>query len=478
MNRSVGASIVAPSLPGLTAGSVRYDPDRQITLIPRREITKRLLILLGESAVGREFGNKAAAEQLKTCLEISMNLRTQHNRGRPTLDGAFEVALQEADNRLRHLFDEDEKRAIKSAVQHALDHIDCRKCSVHEGGCGHRPGDIFFFEDGELEGALRRGGLCVDFVRSLSEWSLAVTKEFAKKHKLAATSSDGEILVRMKHDEMDGASTLNVNGRMYLKEDPPVLEISWPRRTESFEAAILQLPYLIFHEIFVHGTQGCLLENPPRDLQDSCAFTEGLIDAIACEELKARLSVEDGDERGDTGSSGEETPVPLPPILSPLRLRFFNEAYEYDKARALGADVQSPSKGRTADRIRSARSAGRRTLVSLKRMLGDYVTATGLSMSGDDWTARLAFELHMRTHEGERRVFFDLLRLAANWPPHWRTKAVAALELYQAQPCNACLLERLNALKAAKLDKSGRDPLCGEGWLEALERTRCPEHVF
>lgn len=226
--------------------------------------------------------------------------------------------------------------------QDAATQFSCADCSAFaDRVCRGGFSDWKLFVDGEA----RLGGLCVDFIRKLTAHLSKFAEEWFEKHGGKDLRSPlDKIVIRLDSLGENHDGTMPLDGS--YDPDEGLLVVQWPTDPDNPEAidnAILMLPYLVFHEVFVHGGQGRALESSIGDVPFNCSFTEGAVDACARDLLVALV-------------------LPDIPFETYRRLcmRAQNKCEEYGRKRAqLSGDITgaSDSKQKNA-RIKSARAHG------------------------------------------------------------------------------------------------------------------------
>ncbi|WP_372571730.1 hypothetical protein [Ruegeria jejuensis] len=272
--------------------------------------------------------------------------------------------------------------------------ISCKKCSAYsDRKCQGGFSDWKLFVDGVVGGEARPGGLCVNFVRELTEHLSAFAENWFEKHGGEdLRGPPGKIVVCLDSLGENHDGTMPLDGS--YDPDSGLLVVQWPTDPDDPEViddAILMLPYLLFHEVFVHGGQGRALENTIGEVPFSCSFTEGAVDAAARDLLIALV---------------------LPDIPSEtfrrLRMRAQDRCVDYGRKRTqLSRDITSASDSKRKNaKIRRARAYG--TYMVWERV-------KNLELHGGrptDWKFRLltALNLHMDLSQRE-----DFMGLAEFW---------------------------------------------------------------
>ncbi len=256
------------------------------------------------------------------------------------------------DAALTSIYKEVEKRTNGAGHEHVAEatavfqdgtlQFSCTDCSAYENRvCRGRFSDWKLFVDGEK----RRGGLCVDFVREVTEHLSKLAEEMFEEH-CAGDLRDppDKIVVHLKSLGENHDGTMPLDGS--YDPDEGELVVQWPTDPDNPEVvddAILMLPYLLFHEVFVHGGQGRALESSIGDVPFNCSFTEGAVDAAARDYLVAKVLPELQSES-----------------FQPLRMQAQARCVEYGQKRvqfSLGMAGSSDSRQKN-EKIRNARAYG------------------------------------------------------------------------------------------------------------------------
>ncbi|MEX0369695.1 MAG: hypothetical protein AB3N09_03635 [Tateyamaria sp.] len=263
------------------------------------------------------------------------------------------------------------------------------------------------------------GGLCLRFLKGLVE-------RFARVAETTYAEIVGDLpdtphlipeLSLGTSKQTNPAATLPVDGAFMQPSEPDAaaeMEIIWPITDDGFvdlDAAILSLPYLVFHEVFVHGAQGAACEGPRFLVDMDCAFTEGTVDCVAYDILSKHILPVDEN---------------VPELLKPLRNEFNRAGDEYNLAR-----MKPPALGsnRPGDDVRRSRYFGRIKLLEFLDELANEV----LKFDAPPWVRKLVLTLNLYMTPDQREEFFEILCKA-------RERKALAITLFD--PMNAFLEHR------------------------------------
>ena len=199
-------------------------------------------------------------------------------------------------------------------------------------------------------------------------------------------------------------STLPIDGEFVPSRDngSPTVKVYWPveriPNIEDIDGAIKSLPYLVFHEVFVHAAQGACLEGPRFTVSDECPFTEGAVDAVACDVLIKEVL-----RRPDT----------LHELLRDLVEDFKTAAKNYHKARFMDdlndADIMSDETG-----VLFARSLGRKRIYDTLSDIAD-----NLNRNTEAWPRQIILLLNLVLDEDRRYDFEELMKCLTNRRDLW-----------------------------------------------------------
>lgn len=319
---------------------VLYDRKRALSLDQRRVIAARLCYLVGASIDDHE---SAPVDWSRFVGDLNARLREVGFREETGLDLTERVAeIREAHAR------PDASHRVSLALGRierlSAAAFQCEQCSRHEGGCTGGLKDLLYFED-DGDQDPRPAGLCVGFVRKLVRTALDCAEGLYAPHLDAGALGrlPQQVAVRLAPEDAARDATLPLNGSVEVTDGSAVIEVVWPRAPEEIEDGLLMLPWLVFHEVFVHIFQGLARPTPLGMVPPSCSFTEGLVDALARTELKPNLLDRE-----------------LPAELVPLRQRFDKATREYGEKRIkpLPEDRHPHRSTTLAAQYRLARSKG------------------------------------------------------------------------------------------------------------------------
>ncbi|MEE4188391.1 MAG: hypothetical protein V2I76_08085 [Roseobacter sp.] len=302
--------------------------------------------------------------------------------------------------------------------------ISCGQCSAYSDRVCRG-----LFTDWKLfvDGAGRPGGLCLNFIRELTIHLSAFAEEWFKKHGGEHLRSPPEsIVIRLDSLGETHDGTMPLDGS--YDPDTGVLVVEWPTDPEKpdvIDEAILMLPYLLFHEVFVHGGQGRALEDTIGAVPYDCAFTEGAVDAAARDLLVALV---------------------LPEIPSEtfrrLRMRTQDRCMAYgEERRRLSRDVAVVSESRRKNaKIRRARSYGALTV---------WETLKNLELHGNrptDWKFRILTVLNLHMTLAQRDEFVMIASFWDGLTPETKDDLIVIFDIFLKDRHVNDLLVRLDQL--------------------------------
>lgn len=188
----------------------------------------------------------------------------------------------------------DEASEILARAANYVRNTRCSDCGARTTACKGYAADILHFQDGPLN----NGGQCLRLIRQLVDYFTERTEHYIDEYRGPLIPRplperieidivawcDGDRLL-----PLDGAIEFN-SSRAGAGEGPDwaILTVRLPvgdaRITgadfEHLDYALLSLAYALFHEIFVHGSQGRAGAPVPK-VEPTCAFTEGAVDTAA-----------------------------------------------------------------------------------------------------------------------------------------------------------------------------------------------------
>lgn len=297
---------------------------------------------------------------------------------------------------------------VRRSMRTMTKHFDCSNCGKRGMVCNGGIVDNNLFADPE-------GGRCLQFLVVMIESFAHAAEQYYRAvagDSCPTTLIPSIILETYRNKKTCG--TLPIDGEFQppLIDAAAVLRIYWPI-DKTLDQAILSLPYLVFHEVFVHGAQGSALPGPRFKVFDTCAFTEGAVDAVACDLLlKNVLSHPDN----------------LPKELKELSADLYEACRDYhDKRFQYDADVTTAVLLEPGDKIRHARYLGRRQVYLLLREV------QSICKRPDDWAERTILLLNLNLDKIQRREIFKLFGVA---------RGRAATKLNLADPLDTFLVDR------------------------------------
>lgn len=319
--------------------------------------------------------------------------------------------------------------------------FDCANCGP-QGACNGGPVDDHFF-------AAPDGGLCLRFIKE-------TVKLFALEAQRCYLDvvQDGRVVIEPKllletHKKEQRKSTLPIDGAFVPSRDdgPPTVKVFWPitrvPKIEDVDGAIKALPYLVFHEVFVHAAQGACLPGPRFTVSDECPFTEGAVDAVACEILIKEVL---------------RKPEKIHNLLHDLVDDFRTAARRYHEARfADDLDHSDPMSEETGVLI--ARSLGRRRIFeTLSDIAADYNRDTV------KWPRHIILLLNLVLDEKRRFEFEQLMHRLTTRRPLWVQTVDdfdRFLETADSEQLFARLSQRLKSQRRQKTKNSRPRDLMG-----------------
>lgn len=380
--------------------NVQLNPDRQVSLAHRKRMAVELLVscctdrnallelIEPDTAATRNFTERLTLVA-RQCVRSDEDPASIGRKSLIDLLREIEKGVSEWD-----ALDADvgAKKILKKFAS-GLDSFDCYSCGKTGCVCNGVI-DPVLLQSAPNEGLF--GGKCLEFVVKLVEAFAEVTIE--KYRNISASilkeSELPEILV--ESEPWLGQGTLAVDGELV----PPgaddgatskaIVRVFWPR-SGDLSKAILQLPYLLFHEVFVHWVQGHASSGGQFQVDSGCNFTEGAVDSVACEVLDDLLR----DDRR------------LPGVLSGLRESIREESTRYHEERCAEPPAEFVrASASPADDIFQARRDGRtcvhRHLQLLQRESG----------RDEDWANKIILLLNLQlTREERETLYFQLRRM-------------------------------------------------------------------
>jgi len=194
---------------------------------------------------------------------------------------------------LRNLLGEAKLYANRNALPgHETIIATFRSCArkVSCGACAGK--DICNGHDLEDPRIVARGALCLEPLTS----TFANLVALAARLYAMALHCPGHLELRLKTTRAE--ATASLGGRTFFPDDDDagqrkaVVEISLP--LEELNAShIVRLPYVMFHEVFVHGPESWTAAGRRVETSETCEFREGFVDAAAAHLLSVALTRRD-----------------------------------------------------------------------------------------------------------------------------------------------------------------------------------------
>lgn len=269
--------------------------------------------------------------------------------------------------------------------------FDCAQCGLAGQVCN----DTVF--DRDLIGH-PKGGRCLKFIKHMVE---VFTLEAERCYRdMVDRIPPGPLIPPITLEtskDFSNQGTLPIDGEFEQPSalDPAIMRIYWPIDDQSgkLDEAIRSLPYLVFHEVFVHGTQGAARQGPRFQVYETCAFTEGAVDAVACDLLLRDVLGADND---------------LEPPLSDLSEQMEEACKEYHHERFTKVGKSMQDMVAPGAKIRTARYLGRKKIYEeLRRPLKAVDDDDGEAvMQNADWCARAILTLNLYLDKDQRKEFF------------------------------------------------------------------------
>lgn len=369
----------------------RFDPDRQLHLSLRKRLAARLLRV----QCANEFVFLTHKIDLQTAAKFQLEI-----------DAIIEdEIIGDQDLTLIQFLQKISERLLDSPTPAANENVrelckvfkksvgkfDCAECGCVRSEVCNGVIDRKLFKS-------NNGALCLSFLHEIVETFCDLANKFYETYAGDFVPTDGfpDVVIRTLPKTTD--ATLPIDGEFIppKPEDGPnapgVIAIKVPKNLATMDEALFCLPYIVFHEIFVHRSQGVASSKPGFTVGNDCAFTEGAIDALACQLLLDDILMIDGN---------------IPSDLRVLRPAFRNYCEGYHSDRF---DFSQPDNLRDLEdptiEILQARWAGRTVIFQYLQEAQKHCCKP------PDWTQRILASLNLQLDRGKRRDFhqaFDVL---------------------------------------------------------------------
>ncbi|HET7411800.1 MAG TPA: hypothetical protein VFJ18_03980 [Pararhizobium sp.] len=378
---------------------VSLDPHHQLDLAARKLLAARLLRLSRTARFERDLlfeeeEKDGAAEaallapefaaicdlQIARCYEH--DTRGQEER---SLIAFLEEVARNIAEASAHVDGDSACAARKALRTDARRLFDCRKCG--------RPGlvcndvvDIEMMSD-------PKGGRCLGFLTGMVE-AFAKAAEGCYKELLGRNAACGMVppIVLETFRMSRGHGSLPVDGEFEQTANRPqaLLRIYWPM-DETLDEAIKSLPYVVFHEVFVHAAQGAALKGPRFKVKETCAFTEGAVDAAGYDLLRDRVLT---------------LPRLLPKPLEDFHVQMEEACREYHNKRFAKETTPPGALPAPGWEIRDARRRGRSHVYLLLKQIGREANRDR------DWPGRVILMLNLCLDRQQRLDIYKLFHRA------------------------------------------------------------------
>ncbi|WP_337660037.1 hypothetical protein [Anderseniella sp. Alg231-50] len=381
--------------------TVAFDPTKQLDLPARKLLAARLLRLVHHASMEAER-NELSKDDRNYLDTVNNQIAATVEEDDETDDfwslHSFLEKFGRRVNRFTKPYNHSHIVRTRAAMIGEFRRFDCESCGNRDVICKNGPGDRLLF--GHPEGAR-----CLLFLAEMMKIFVDLADE---QYRMIAGDRAPKTVVPdislETHRKIRSDGTLPIDGEFV---QPPnngsaVVRVFWPMN-EELDQAILSLPYLVFHEVFVHGAQGAARSGVRFSVEPDCAFTEGTVDAVACGVLLDKVLPNDQN---------------LPEVLRPLAEGFYRECKNYHHERF---DPPDPKTDEPGDDIRRARARGRDIVERL--MKGIAVKAK----KDDQWAQRVVLLLNLYLDAPSRMELYQLFN---------RVKGRSAMHLVLADPLN------------------------------------------
>jgi len=386
---------------------VRIDPNRQLALLQRKRLAARLLgtICSDRYALSEEeLIESIDANSFCERLETEINAQIAKNEQSPDRD---DVSLIEVLRRICETVSEEgksagsgsEARVLRERLQKSLRQFDCQVC-------GNEKDEVCngFTDQKMLEG--ENGALCLQFVLELvrkfaevaqRRYSALFEEEVFEK-KLPALAIENVLC----DDRVAG--DFGVMGLHERRRDPmqngaeDVLRLQWVGT--AYNLGVLSLPYVVFHELFVHWPQGINGTEVVYSVPTDCSFTEGAVAAVSLDVLMEALLVEEN----------------LPETLKPLRRSFETQARKYHERRMEFTPASDPAEFEDPTyQIAQARFYGTRGVYDY---LGDLYRRNGRDKARET-ANKIIVWLNTHLTREQRSEIYESIKALRSQCPKW-----------------------------------------------------------
>lgn len=369
-------------------GEVKVHPTRQLDLLARKLLAAHLLRLLHDAHLGPEASETEPGPAnyrsfVRNLIEeVHKADLAKREAGEVLTLHEFLTNYSARVAKTRSMYQGEPFETAQEKLAGGLPEFRCSDCGDPDSNFACKGGgaDRLMFEH-------ESGALCLKFLTDMIRDFTALTE--AHYGELAGHRVPAPLvpeIVLETYRKRDAAGTLAIDGLFQPphSDGAATLKVLWPL-DRKLDDAILSLPYLVFHEVFVHGAQGAGRNGRRFAVDQDCAFTEGGVDAVACDVLLNQVLLDSEN---------------LPTLLQPLIGDFAEKCEDYHSKRFKAPEMGADKPG---DHIRRARALGRRYVAKLIRSVGV------ISKRDPDWADRVVLLLNLYLDPQQRKELFFIL---------------------------------------------------------------------
>lgn len=164
---------------------------------------------------------------------------------------------------------------VFTVLRHETNDVSCQKCQgCSAGAAAQCTGHLL---DSDI---VAGGARCLEFVTELFDFLVRLAER--RYARLLPDTPANELRVRLKTRHHSKAELEAVT--KFIDDAPSLRQahvlVNLPLHALD-ETHVKRLPYMLFHEIFVHAPEGWETNGPRVETNELCAFREGFVDAAA-----------------------------------------------------------------------------------------------------------------------------------------------------------------------------------------------------
>ena len=267
--------------------TARFADRDHMGVADRQKFASRLLTAIHLVANEVADSDLDTLDTFRNAVQVNTRAETNQDHEGPVLQNcltniAKSLPTQPAYNALS----EDEKARADKLIT-ALKQTDCKACGATRG---KGPDSYCTGYPAEDNSIIAAEGQCVSAIMKLAELIIQLTHDTYEKllstinYHFDCTQVEIEIIVAPSKGRRSTAvlGDYQQGGESHIRQAVLTLSID----PEAEDKEIYEVPYLLAHEIMVHGVQSIAGGAVTEEVPESCCFTEGMVDRAAFEVIR------------------------------------------------------------------------------------------------------------------------------------------------------------------------------------------------